>query len=130
MSGFTKGPWAASNYYSDATTILDSEGFSVADAPRCLILEGYSDKGFQHWADSEEAHRWISEEEQRANGHLIAAAPELLEALQETVKDLVAYQVNALHAAKSNNRWEGCAEAVQPSIDAAHAAIAKALGNH
>ena len=57
-----------------------------------------------------------------------AAVPDLLEALQETVKDLVAYQVNALHAAKTNNRWEGCAEAVQPSIDAANAAIAKAMG--
>lgn len=82
MSGFTPGPWIASDYYSDATTIIDGSGFSVADAPRCIIREGWPDMGFQHWADSTEAHRWISEDEQRANARLIAAAPELLEVLQ------------------------------------------------
>jgi hypothetical protein len=62
------------------------------------------------------------------NANIIAAAPELLEALQEAVKDLVAYQINARKAAKINNRWEGVAEAVQPSIDKARDAINKALG--
>ena len=71
---------------------------------------------------------WIADTGGKTHSQLIAAAPELLEALQETVKDLVAYQVNARHAAKINNRWEGCADAVQPSIDAARSAIAKALG--
>jgi len=85
MEGFTTGPWIASEYYSDATTIIDDSGFSVADAPRCQILEGWPDMGFDHWADSPKAHRWISEDEQRANANLIAAAPELLEALQELV---------------------------------------------
>lgn len=87
MSEFkgTPGPWIASDYYCDSTTIIDGSGFSVADAPRCIIREGWSDMGFQHWAASDEAHRWISEDEQRANANLIAAAPELLEALQELV---------------------------------------------
>lgn len=120
MSGYTKGPWAASNYYSDATTILDSEGFSVADAPRCLILEGYSDKGFQHWADSEEAHRWISEEEQRANANLIAAAPELLEALQEMVA--IVKKNTYPQPDKPSSTWG--------RMEAAEAVIDKALGNH
>ncbi len=75
----TPGPWISSDYYCDSTTIIDGSGFSVADAPRCLIREGWPDMGFQHWSDSTEAHRWISEDEQRANANLIAAAPELLE---------------------------------------------------
>ena len=82
MEGFkgTPGPWKASDYYEDSTTVIDASGFGVADAPRCQILEGWPDKGFQHWADSNEAHRWITVEEQSANANLIAAAPELLEA--------------------------------------------------
>lgn len=65
---------------------------------------------------------------QKANFNVISAAPELLDALQEMVKDLVAYQINARNAAKINNRWEGVAEAVQPSINKARDAINKALG--
>lgn len=74
------------------------------------------------------ANPMVADPESVANSKLFSASPELLEALQETVKDLVAYQINARHAAKINDRWEGCAEAVQPSIDRAREAINKALG--
>lgn len=109
MSEFkgTPGPWIASDYYCDSTTIIDGSGFSVADAPRCIILQGWSDKGFQHWGDSSEAHRWISEQEQRSNAKLIAAAPDLLEALQEVLR---------------------VADRATDEFDMARAAIAKALG--
>lgn len=126
MSGFTPGPWIASDYYSDATTIIDGSGFSIADAPRCLIHEGWPDKGFEHWADSPEAHRWISEEEQRANARLIAAAPELLEALQEMVSR-IEYYANLDDSQKpSIEDWESTYNS--SDMDAARAALAKALG--
>jgi hypothetical protein len=67
--------------------------------------------------------------EVRANARLIAAAPELLEALDELLTDMMIAQGNMRDAAKHDSRWEGCAEAIQPRVDAARAAIAKALGS-
>lgn len=109
MSEFigTPGPWHVSFHGSDNCWVVDAnKDFSVAKVMK------YQNDGAA----------------QKANFNLISAAPELLEALQETVKDLVACQINARHAAKINYRWEGCAEAVQPSIDRAREAINKALG--
>ena len=70
----------------------------------------------------------VSESEQYANAHLIAAAPKLYRALDEAVKDLVAYQVNARIASKYNSKWEGVSELVQPTIDSARAALAESRG--
>lgn len=129
MSEFsgTPGPWSAIQNYVDEVSVIDSDGFKVVTAERTAILLGWDEKGFERWGD-EGGSRHLSGPEQFANAYLIAAAPELLDALQETVKDLVAYQINARNAAKINDRWEGCAEAVQPSIDRAREAINKALG--
>lgn len=63
-----------------------------------------------------------------ANARLIAAAPELLSALQEALIDMRIAQGNMRDAAKTDKRWEGCAEAFQSRVDAADLAIAKALG--
>ncbi|SFQ46498.1 hypothetical protein SAMN05216229_12344 [Geopseudomonas sagittaria] len=63
------------------------------------------------------------------DARLISAAPELLEALTELVTDMVIAQGNMRDAAKHDARWEGCADAIQPRIDSARAAIAKARGN-
>ena len=59
---------------------------------------------------------------------LIAAAPKMYEALDEAVKDLVAYQFNARMAAKSDSAWVGVSEILQPSVDMARSALAKARG--
>ncbi len=64
-----------------------------------------------------------------ANARLIAAAPEMLEALRELLTDMVIAQGNMRNAAKRDSSWEGCAEAIQPRVDAARAAIAKAKGD-
>ena len=63
-----------------------------------------------------------------ADARLIAAAPELYDALRELLTDMVIAQGNMRKAAKRDPAWEGCAEIIQPRIDAARAAIAKAEG--
>lgn len=77
----TPGPWTATEYYVDSTDVVDSNGFSHVSATNLAVLSGWHEKGYSHWSDSEKAHREIPREEQRANAHLIAAAPELLEQL-------------------------------------------------
>lgn len=64
-----------------------------------------------------------------ANARLIASAPDLLEALTELLIDMKIAQANMRSAARRDPLWEGCAEAIQPRVDAAIAAIAKATGN-
>ncbi len=51
---------------------------------------------------------------------------ELLEALKELLIDMRLAQTNMRAAAKRDPAWEGCAEAIQPRVDAAIAAIQKA----
>lgn len=67
-------------------------------------------------------------EQETANANLIAAAPELLDALENVVKHLVVAQWNMRDAAQRDPRWEGCADMCNASVEAAHAAIAKARG--
>lgn len=57
-------------------------------------------------------------------------ARELLEALEQLLIDMTLAQTNMRVAAKRDPNWEGCAEAIQPRVDAARAAIAKARGEH
>lgn len=59
---------------------------------------------------------------------LMAASKDLYAALEESVKDLVAAQVNSRKAAKHDHNWEGVSEAIQPSVDRARAALEKARG--
>jgi hypothetical protein len=60
--------------------------------------------------------------------HERAIKAELLAALKELLTDMRAAQKNMRHAANKDPRWEGCAEAIQPRVDAASAAIANAEG--
>lgn len=67
-------------------------------------------------------------EEAEANARLFAASKKMLEALQEILLDMEIAQKNMRDAAKKDPRWDGCAEAIQPRVDAARAAIAAATG--
>ncbi|WP_286869872.1 hypothetical protein [Pantoea sp. UBA5035] len=115
MSEFkgTPGPWIAiEKYIDEPLNITDSNGFKVVSAERVAILDGWDEKGFQHWGDIG-GHRELNPTEYKANSHLIAAAPELLEALQAMLNK--AYKQN----------WN---DQYPDEIETAQAAIARALG--
>lgn len=108
----TPGPWSAIQVYSDAVTVVDANGFEIVEAESIAILSEYSEKlKISHWGQSKDSHRVLSEEEQAANAHLIAAAPELLEALGVV-----------MHLCDIIGAPDG------PALDMARAAIAKAKG--
>lgn len=68
--------------------------------------------------------KWLAQQYNNA----IKQRDELMEALRELLVDVSISQANMRDAAKRDQRWEGCAEAIQPRVDAAHAVIAKATG--
>lgn len=106
---YTRAPWREV-LVSDGAYVVDRNNFSVIEISNCQINEEYESLGYQHWSDSKDVHRWVPIHEQHANAKLIAAAPELLEALED------------LMALESRDR-------VMPAgleWDAARAAIAKA----
>lgn len=55
-------------------------------------------------------------------------ADALNEALGELLIDMRLAQSNMRRAALTDHRWEGCAEAIQPRVDAAISAIANYTG--
>ena len=55
-----------------------------------------------------------------------ALVPLLADALSELLTDMRIAQANMRHAAKRDPSWEGCAEAIQPRVVAAQAALAAA----
>lgn len=73
----TPAPWLISD---SGNEIIDSEQFIFADIRRHAILYKWYEKGFDHWSNRG-ASKDIGTITAKANARLIAAAPELLEAL-------------------------------------------------
>ncbi|WP_274371810.1 hypothetical protein [Morganella morganii] len=116
----TPGPWTATEYYVDSTDVVDSNGFSHVSATNLAVLSGWHEKGYSHWSDSEKAHREIPREEQRANARLIAAAPDLLDALIKIVEMNQQYAIDKYGDVRKAEEM-AC-------VRMARAAINKALG--
>lgn len=102
----TPGPWK----YIDATKVA-----GMQFAPACVIQSG--DKNIARFSWNDNSPWFPTKEESQANARLIAAAPELLEALKGLLADIEDYQrVNNLGG--ENNHWQVISRA----------AIAKAEG--
>ena len=110
MSKFTPGPWRTGKGAGSRYTVYDKFSQRVGDFFEGVMVTQRSN------------------EECAANARLGAAAPELYDALRELLTDMVIAQGNMRKAAKRDPAWEGCVEIIQPRIDAARAAIAKAEG--
>jgi len=109
----TPGPWTHIGTTNAAGTPIPGEVVSAsAGATVCVVPHA----------------RPMAIERLTADAVLIAAAPELYDALRELLTDMVIAQGNMRKAAKRDPAWEGCAEIIQPRVDAARAAIAKAEG--
>ena len=91
---FTKGPWALGEapYVHD---VFASDGFSVADASTiaCIHRDFYAGAmGDGHWATTPGSHIRRADGELAANAALIAAAPDLFEALSEAREQVAILQ--------------------------------------
>ena len=123
MGVFPKGPWRVFDADADTPEITGADGFRVAEVADIAILPDYHERtGIAHWGRAEGV-TFIERPaaEVRGAAHLIAAAPDLLAALEGMVADAEAivedYGIAACLC---------CAD--QCHYCAARAAIAKARG--
>lgn len=71
---------------------------------------------------------WVEDTKSETLRESRAAVAELIEAHRELLTDVSIAQANMRRAAAYDPKWEGCAEAIQPRVDAAKAALARVTG--
>ena len=87
MGVFPKGPWRVFDADADTPEITGADGFRVAEVADIAILPDYQERtGIAHWGRAEGV-TFIERPaaEVRGAAHLIAAAPDLLAALEACV---------------------------------------------
>ena len=117
----TPGPWKAFEYREDSTGELvigvgtDYPPGQLGDGSRSIVTMtgGY-------YTRPGEFHKPEAAPINRANAHLVAAAPDLLAALRDILLDMAANESNGL-SVKSARKWA--------SVHRARAAIARATGS-
>ena len=117
MGVFPKGPWRVFDADVDTPDVVAADGFRVAEVADIAILPDYQERtSIAHWGRAEGV-TFIERPaaEVRGAAHLIAAAPELLAALEGA-------QALFLHGAPSH------APGYAAAMSRIEAAIAKARG--
>ncbi|HDU8612208.1 TPA: hypothetical protein RG697_003884 [Morganella morganii] len=120
----TPGPWTITD---SGGSIMDSDQFIIADSRRLAILCRWYEKGFEHFSD-EGASKDIGTIAAKANANLIAAAPELLSALQG-IQQLMAKYIDVANNIGMDVTADGFYLGHTMEVEEqARAAINKALG--
>lgn len=114
----TQGRLQAVQYYSDAVSILDVDGFAIFDAPSVVILEGYHDKlGISHWAGDSRAHRDLGEAGQAANARRLVACWNACEGVPTETLELAASWGDIVKGVMGGARISAEAAAVGAGLD-------------
>lgn len=118
----TPGPWKSGS--ARTGRVFGADGYEICDPTQGphLHVDYDSDRG--HWATTPGAYVDRTDEEIEANGHLIAAAPDLLAEHRRTLGQLERMQVMTKHLAKT----DPLAEEIAAAIKGTKAIIAKAEG--
>lgn len=103
---FTPGEWR-----------VDGDDIVCPDVPCIQICAGEIGPDFYHVADvasqyDEDKNEFVITERDRANAHLIAAAPEMYEALNDVLQTIkihfVPYEIETIEKVLKKARGEGC----------------------